>query len=206
MSTMKQSLTTAGLVATTGATLALGTIGAAPASATLLNFNFVTDNGTGSFTLDTSILDIDPTTNTTGFYSQGLFPSAITNVKYSQLGGNSSGSLDLFTLEGSADFEAVSIWNFTFEDTPFTFQFQGGNLVNQLSDNPEDYSLLPDFGIIIFPNYLRNPDDSSPDYGGSLSVSVVDDPTSIPEPSMVLGLGLLGMWSLKRILSSLQHA
>jgi hypothetical protein len=203
---MKQSLTTAGLVATTGATLALGTIGAAPSTAALLNFNFVTDNGTGSFTLNTSILDIDPTTSTTGFYSQGLFPSAITNVKYSQLGGNPSGSLDLLTLEGSNNFQPVSIWNFTFGDTPFTFQFQGGRLVNQLSDNPEDYSLLSDFGIIIFPNYFRNPNDSSPDYGGSLSVSVVDNAASVPEPSMVLGLGLLGMWSLKRILSSLQRA
>lgn len=206
MSTLKQSITTAGVVASTGATLVLGTIGAAPATAALLDFNFVTDNGTGSFILDTSIQDIDPTTSTTGFYSQGLFPGAIRNVEYSQLGGNSSDALDLFTLEGSNNFQAVSIWHFTFGDTPFTFQFQGGSLVNQLSDNPEDYSLLSDFGIIIFPNYFRNPNDSSPDYGGSLSVSVVGNAAPVPEPSMVLGLGLLGMWSLKKILSSLQHA
>jgi hypothetical protein len=200
MFTIKQSFPSTQVVATVGATIVLGTIAAAPATAALLNFNFVTDNGTGSFTLNTSILDIEPTTSTVG-----LFPSAISNVEYSQLGGNPSGSLDLFTWEGSY-IQAVSIWNFTFGDTPFTFQFQGGSLVNQLSDNPEDYSLLSDFGIIIFPNYLRNPNDSSPDYGGSLSVSVVDNAASVPEPSMVLGLGLLGMWSLKRILSSLQRA
>lgn len=76
MFTTKQSLT-AGVVTTVGTTLALGIGTTTPASAAQLNFEFSTARqGTGSFTLDTSISDSEPTPNA------GLFQNAITNFRY----------------------------------------------------------------------------------------------------------------------------
>lgn len=89
MFTTKQSLT-AGVVTTVGTTLALGIGTTAPASAAQLNFDFTTARqGTGSFTLDTSISDSEPST------TAGLFQNAINNFSYE--GAKVDTPLDLST-------------------------------------------------------------------------------------------------------------
>ena len=220
MFTMKQSFPTIGVVATVGVTIVLGTIAAAPATAALLNFNFSTGNGaTGSFTLNTSIEDSGPG-------SINLFQNAITDFEYSGLGvsepltfeaskGN-PGPRTVFFIRGLPG-STNPLFDFLFY---LSLGFSDLNLAEDLSDNPADYSPFSsqngsaDIGT--FAGYgggfeLLPGGISSPSAGFFFtpvtSVTVASQaPAGVPEPRTVLGLGLLGMWSLKRILSSVQRA
>ncbi len=226
MFTMKQSFPTIGVVATVGATIVLGTIAAAPATAALLNFNFSTGNGaTGSFTLNTSIEDSDPG-------DIGLFQNAITDFEYSGLGVSEPLTLQAST--GNTGTPAA-LTGFFIRGLPggslpgnpnplstfiLSLQFSDLNLAEDLSDNPANYSPYSLNGGTDFGSFAG--------YGGGFellpggvyplslygyfftpvtSVTVASQaPAGVPEPRTVLGLGLLGMWSFKRILSSVQRA
>jgi len=224
MFTTKPSLSTTGVVATVGATIILGTITVAPATAALLNFNFSTGNGaTGSFTLNTSIEDSDPG-------DIGLFQNAITDFEYSGLGVS-----EPLTLQGSTPnpgprtvFFIRGLPGGSLPGNPnplstfiLSLDFSNLNLAEDLSDNPADYSPYslngvtdPEFGTFagygggfeLLPGGIYPP---SIGYFFTTVTSVTvasQAPAEVPEPGTVLGLGLLGMWSLKRILSSLQRA
>jgi hypothetical protein len=146
MFTIKQSFPSTGVVATVGATIVLGTIAAAPATAALLNFNFSTGNGaTGSFTLNTSIEDSDPG-------DIGLFQNAITDFEYSGLGVSEPLTLQAST--GNTGTPAA-LTGFFIRGLPggslpgnpnplstfiLSLQFSDLNLAEDLSDNPANYS------------------------------------------------------------------
>jgi hypothetical protein len=219
MFTIKQSFPSTGVVATVGATIVLGTIAAAPATAALLNFNFSTGNGaTGSFTLNTSIEDSDPG-------DIGLFQNAITDFEYSGLGVSEPLTLEASTpnpgprtvffirgLPGGTN--PLSTYSFY-----LSLDFSNLNLAEDLSDNPADYSPFSlnggtDVGIFagygggfeLLPGGIYPPSEGY-FFTPVTSVTVASQaPAAVTEPGTVLGLGLLGMWSLKRILSSLQRA
>jgi len=217
MFTIKQSFPSTRVVATVGATIVLGTIAAAPATAALLNFNFSTGNGaTGSFTLNTSIEDSD-------IGGTGVFQNAITDFEYSGLGVSEPLTLETW---GSGPPQVFFIRGLPEDANPlFSYSFYLGlrlsnlNLAEDLSDNPADYSLFSlngntDFGSFagygggfeLLPGGEYTPNGSY-FFTSVTSVTVASQaPAEVPEPGTVLGLGLLGMWSLKRILSSLQRA
>ena len=214
MYTLKQSMATTGVVATLGATIVLGALlTTTPANAALLDFNFSTRNGaTGSFTLNTSSLDTDPSPDFS------LFPSAITDFEYSGLGFSAPLDLEASTPNPGPRtvffVRGLSGNNLLFD---FGLEFSDLNLADNLSDNPADYSPFSlDSYIGTFAGYgggfeLLEGGEYPPSVGYFFtpitSVTVANQPSApVPEPGTVLGLGLLGMWSLKRILSSLQRA
>jgi hypothetical protein len=216
MFTIKQALITIKVVVTLGTTIVVATAASTtPTNAALLNFNFSTANGsTRSFTLDTSIQD-SPSSG----IDQGFYDNAISNFEYSGLAVSEPLDLEASTPNPGPRtvffVRGLSENNLLFY---LTLNFSNLSLSNNLSDNPADYS----------PFSLGSDIGSFAGYGGGFellpggeeleaslgyfftpvtSVTVANQaPAGVPEPGTVLGLGLLGMWSLKRILSSLVHA
>lgn len=188
MFTTKQSLT-AGVVTTVGTTLALGIGTTAPASAAQLNFDFTTARqNTGSFTLDTSILDSEPTTNV------GLFQNAITNFQFE--GARFDAPIDL-----SASYSDSQTSFFASDPSNQLFNinlFFSGNIADDLPDDPANY--------IPFPQSFDGRVGFFGGYGGGFEVGGIADNdsritsvsvTAVPEPSTTLGFGIaLGFGAL----------
>jgi hypothetical protein len=195
------SLATLGLVATTGATFGWATFGATPATASLLKFDFNTDNGSGNFILDTSA-DKQPNGINSNYYL-----GAITSFEYPFFGINVSEPVTMYTSfsPNSINFPPSSTrWDVQYGEfgeinfpmpTEKAFNLVlnlAGDLSNNLSENPTDYTLLDGalagYGGFAGPNPL-------PEVGvgydiiQNLSVSKVPvNVSKVPEPSSTLGL------------------
>lgn len=197
MFTMKQSMATAGVVTTVGATFALGTFGAAPATGAQLDFDFSTTNGkTGSFTLNTSTLDSEP-----GIDS-GIFQNAITNFEYSGVGFSAPLGVRTSTPNpGPRTSFYVSAFEGNTQDVLFYFNldFSDLSLVNDLSDDPADYSLSSVNGSFgAFAGYGGGFEGSESEqsqygylYSPVTSVTVVPEPLTIIGSGMAIGFGAL---------------
>lgn len=180
---------------TTGITgaVTLGTT-LAPAQAALLKFNFTTSgpstivtnfplpDGSGSFFLDTSVIDQDSDPNF------GDLPNAIKDLTFT--GGAGGVSLAISNLRTN-----TSGGSTTFTLDPF-FSFLGfedpaGNLINQLSSNPLDYQ-----------SRFRGGQFQSQNITGL----TVTDATAIPTPSLAFGLLATGFLALKRKMQKQEHS
>ena len=194
MFSTKQSLT-GGVVTTVGTTLALGIGTTVPASAAQLNFDFTTARqNTGSFTLETSIPDSEPTTNV------GLFQNAITNFEFE--GARYDAPIDLSAVYSDFQTSFFAVGNNPNGD-PFNPLFNinlffSGNIADDLPDNPANYIPSPqsfDGRVGFFGGY-----------GGGFEVGGIADNdsritsvsvTAVPEPSTTLGFGIaLGFGAL----------
>jgi hypothetical protein len=195
---MKRSMATIGVVATVGATIVLGTVvNTAPANAALLNFNFLTRNGaTGSFTLNTSIQDTNPASGA------GLFQNAITNLEYPLFGISDSEPLDLRTFFNGPE---VVIFDTRTQGGSYLSLYLDYDNPDQLSDDPNDYFISTSGSFAGYGGLIGTFNSTQFSRIIGLTVNRENEPTPVPEPGTVLGLGLLGMWPLKRILSSLKR-
>lgn len=220
------------VAATTGVAVALGTLGTtSPATAELLEFSFSTESGgAGSFILDTSVpADFTPffTSLSTPF---PFFPGAITNFNFSGL--EFSEPIGVEASFGSLTNFEGNLLDILIRDIPnegidllfllsLSFEVPGpepgagfevpGTEPGFLPDDPSAYSSLS-FGS--FAGYgggfeaLPGGDPFAAESGFFFSpvtsVAVRENSSeSVPEPSSILGIGLLGFLPLKRILSSL---
>ena len=181
------------------------------AGAVILNFDFTTLSKSGSFKLDTTTVDSNPSPN------QGLFEDAISDFFFN--GNLISASEDLRT-EQSEDTENGGFFTvFRFGpiimDSPIndnTLALTDLNLINTLSASPSDYtlrlsSLLDsslEFGGLIFRPPGEVPDPEFPDFNDPprfdsflvQGLAVLQDgdggdPTRIPEPSSPISLLLI---------------
>jgi len=176
------------------------TLGAtpAPAQAALLKFDFTTsgpsgwywyyDNpdlpdGTGSFFLDTSVVDENDSPD------GGIFRSAIKDLNFT--GGNgdiSRDNLDLHVYHNPWDsYTSFHLWDIY--RTIFRFDDPTSKLVNQLSSKPEDYSFI----------------------GGEFQSQnvaglTVTDATAVPTPSLAFGLIGTGFLAFKRKMQKKEYS
>lgn len=150
----------------------------APAQAANLNFSFTTENGSGSFNLNTSAVDEEPDV---GF---GSYTNAITDVTFNGDLLSSGGFLSISNDAGNTD------WIFVSAEADFflTLLDPSLNLVDQLSSNPSDYNFVSGF-ILTSDNSMN------------ITGLTATDATAVPEPTAtvsLLALGALGAGSSLR--------